>query len=145
MKSWLKQYIAKISSILQHPYINNIQFSLNDIIRVKSVKVKPFIKAQQFLILIVPINFSLLYFLKNFLTFRGFEPQFLIKLFLIKKTKCIILIHTLMSHTRMLPFECKVFEISANTLKIYQVSMSENAIIISDEGFNQRLLSIWDC
>ena len=30
-----------------------------------------------------------------------------------------ILIHTLMSYTRMLPFECKVFEISANILKTY--------------------------
>ena len=73
---------------LQHYYVNTIYFPLRDIIILKPVKLRPFIKAQQFLILNIPNNFSLLYFLKNFLTFSGFEPQFLIKLFLIKKTKC---------------------------------------------------------
>ena len=40
----------------------------------KTSQNKPFIKAQQFLIHIVPINFSLPYFLKNVLAFGSFEP-----------------------------------------------------------------------
>ena len=34
-----------------------------------------------------------------------------------------------MSYTRMLPFECEVFEISVEKLKIDSVNMSKNDII----------------
>ena len=80
MSSYSKALNSSTSS-LQHYYVNTIYFPLRDMIKLKPAKLRPFIKAQQFLILNIPNNFSLLYFLKKILTLGGFEPQFFMKLF----------------------------------------------------------------